>query len=114
MNSADRHYSLDIALNEMRDVMNHNDHVYLLRKGIPAPGGVWADFGSGAGAFTLALADLIWPTGPIYSVDQNGSAVREQERGMGSRFPNTTGHHPSADFPRRLGFPPLQRSLQAD
>ena len=39
--------------------MNHEDHVRLLRKGIVEPGGVWADFGSGAGAFTLALADLL-------------------------------------------------------
>jgi ubiquinone/menaquinone biosynthesis C-methylase UbiE len=49
--------------------MNHADHVALLRAGVPGPGGVWADLGSGAGAFTLALADLIGPTGQIYSVD---------------------------------------------
>ena len=35
--------------------MNHRDHVNLLRRGVPEPGGVWADLGSGAGAFTLAL-----------------------------------------------------------
>ena len=114
MNSVDRHYSLDIALNEMRDVMNHNDHVYLLRKGIPAPGGVWADFGSGAGAFTLALADLIGPTGHIYSVDKNGSALREQERAMRSRFPNTTVHYLSADFTLRLDIEPLDGIVMAN
>ena len=38
--------------------MDHNDHVLLLAKGIPTQGGVWADLGSGAGAFTLALADV--------------------------------------------------------
>jgi len=38
--------------------MKHTEHVNLLRRGIPAPGGVWADFGSGTGAFTLALAEL--------------------------------------------------------
>ena len=65
--------------------MNHNDHVYLLRKGIAGPGGVWADLGSGSGAFTLALADLIGPTGHIYSVDKDRSALREQERAMRSR-----------------------------
>ena len=42
--------------------MNHDDHVALLRGGIDQPGGVWADVGSGTGAFTLALADLIGET----------------------------------------------------
>ncbi|TMD25838.1 MAG: class I SAM-dependent methyltransferase, partial [Chloroflexi bacterium] len=51
--------------------MNHEDHVRLLRKGIVEPGGVWADFGSGAGAFTLALADLLGTEGSIYSVDKD-------------------------------------------
>jgi ubiquinone/menaquinone biosynthesis C-methylase UbiE len=43
--------------------MDRQEHINLLRGGVPAPGGVWADFGSGAGAFTLALAELIGPTG---------------------------------------------------
>ena len=37
------------------------------RGGVPGPGGRWADLGSGAGAFTLALADLVGPTGSIVS-----------------------------------------------
>jgi hypothetical protein len=36
-----------------------------LRDGVPEPGGVWADLGSGEGAFTLALADLLGPGGRI-------------------------------------------------
>ncbi len=56
--------------------MNHADHVRLLRGGVPAPGGVWADFGSGEGAFTLALADLLGTSGEIYSVDQDAGALR--------------------------------------
>jgi len=40
--------------------MDHKDHVNLLRNGITNAGGVWADFGSGQGAFTLALAELGW------------------------------------------------------
>ena len=51
--------------------MDHEDHVYLLRGGVPGVGGVWADLGSGRGAFTLALADLIGRTGHIYSVDKD-------------------------------------------
>ena len=39
--------------------MDHADHLYLLKEGIPTPGGVWGEFGSGRGAFTQALAELI-------------------------------------------------------
>src|SRR2546429_6759090 len=69
------------------DSMIHEDHVNLLRKGILEPGGVWADLGSGAGAFTLALADLIGSTGEIYSVDKDAAVLRQQERAMRTRFP---------------------------
>ena len=37
--------------------MQHADHVALLRGGVSSPGGVWADFGAGRGAFSLALAE---------------------------------------------------------
>ena len=36
--------------------MDHHDHVNLLRPGIPQPGGIWADFGSGRGFGTLIVA----------------------------------------------------------
>ncbi len=65
--------------------MNHRDHVNLLRSAIPAPGGIWADVGSGSGAFTLALAELVGPQGVIYSVDRDEAALREQARAMRSR-----------------------------
>lgn len=94
--------------------MDHNDHVFLLRKGVPNPGGVWADFGSGAGAFTLALADLLGPTGTIYSVDKDRAALREQERAMRSRFPGTTVSYIAGDFTRRLELPPLDGIVMAN
>jgi precorrin-6B methylase 2 len=40
-------------------------------------GGTWADLGSGGGAFTLALADLIGPQGVIYSMDRDRYALQE-------------------------------------
>jgi precorrin-6B methylase 2 len=72
--------------------MNHADHVALIRDGVQRPGSVWADLGSGTGAFTLALAELIGPAGEIYSVDTDRNALREQERAMRARLPALTVH----------------------
>jgi ubiquinone/menaquinone biosynthesis C-methylase UbiE len=94
--------------------MEHADHVALLRGGVPGPGGAWADFGSGTGAFTLALAELIGPTGVIYSVDRDGSALRRQERLMRERFPAVTVHYLVADFTRPLELPPLDGVVMAN
>src|SRR6266566_1801272 len=87
--------------------MEHKDHVNLIKGGIPGPGGVWADLGSGWGAFTLALADLIGLSGEIYSVDKDGGSLREQERAMRSTFPQADVHYIAADFTRPLDLPPL-------
>ncbi|MGH8246312.1 MAG: class I SAM-dependent methyltransferase [Gammaproteobacteria bacterium] len=96
--------------------MNHADHVALLRAGVPGPGGVWADLGSGTGAFTLALAELIGPAGQIYSVDKDAGALREQERAMRARFPQLTVHYLAADFtrPLRETVPPLDGIVMAN
>ena len=94
--------------------MDHNDHVALLREGIPATGGVWADLGSGAGAFTLALAELIGPTGQIHSVDKDRHALRQQEQLMPGRFPDTAVIYHAADFSRPLALPPLDGIVMAN
>ncbi len=94
--------------------MQHEDHVALLRGGIAGPGGVWADLGSGTGAFTLALADLIGPTGEIYSVDKDRGSLREQERAMRARFPAVMVHYLAADFSRKLDLPPLDGIVMAN
>jgi ubiquinone/menaquinone biosynthesis C-methylase UbiE len=94
--------------------MKHEDHVALLREGIAGPGGVWADLGSGTGAFTLALADLIGPTGEIYSVDTDRGALREQERAILARFPSVAVRYLVADFARQLELPPLDGVVMAN
>lgn len=94
--------------------MNHNDHVNLLQKGVPEPSGTWAELGSGTGAFTLALADLIGPTGQIYSIDKDQRALKEQEKAMRASFPTTTVHYIPADFTRRLDLPPLDGIVMAN
>lgn len=94
--------------------MTHEDHVNLLRNGISGMGGVWADLGSGQGAFTLALANLIGSTGEIYSVDKDRNALREQEQAMSLRFPAVSCHYVAADFTRPLSLPLLNGVVMAN
>lgn len=94
--------------------MKHEDHVTLLRGGVSRPGGIWADFGSGTGAFTLALAELIGPAGRIYSVDKDGGALRRQERTMRARFPAVAVQYRVADFGMPLDLPPLDGIVMAN
>jgi len=94
--------------------MNHRDHVRLIRRGVPVPGGVWADFGSGRGAFTLALAELLGDKGVIYSVDKDSGALRRQEQAMRAQFPDVTVHTINADFTRPLDLPALDGLVVAN
>ena len=94
--------------------MNHKDHVHLLHKGVSGQGGTWADLGSGTGAFTLALADLIGPTGQIYSIDKDQRALKEQEKSMRASFPATTVSYITADFTHQLDLPPLDGIIMAN
>ncbi len=87
--------------------MDHTDHVALLRGGIPSGGGVWADLGAGAGAFTLALADLLGPDAQIYAIDRDAQALRALEQRMRVCFPATTLYALVADYTRPLALPPL-------
>ncbi len=104
--------------------MNHHDHVALLREGVldhrngtdtglsvPL---VWADLGSGGGAFTLALAELLGNTAVIHSVDQNRTALKEQECAMQERFPAAVVHYHHADFTRPLDLPTLDGIVMAN
>ena len=94
--------------------MNHNDHVRLIQSGIPEPGGVWADFGSGQGAFTLALAECIGESGEIYSIDRNKNALTSQKQAMDVRFPDVKVHYILADFSRSLQLPFLDGVIMAN
>ena len=87
--------------------MDHTDHTNLLRGGIGSPGGVWADFGAGTGAFTLALADLLGPTAEIIAIDRNASRLRTNEQAMWARFPKTKARHLAVDFSQGLDLPAL-------
>jgi SAM-dependent methyltransferase len=92
----------------------HSDLVDLLRGGVAAPGGAWADLGSGAGAFTAALYELVGDGARIFSVDRDGGAL-DQQRALFQR------HHPAAqvefieaDFTQPLELPPLDGVVMAN
>ena len=98
----------------MRFAVNHADHVDLLKRGVLTPGGIWADLGSGKGAFTLALAELISPQGEIYSVDQDRAALREQAVAMRRLFPDLKIQYLAANFTQPLDLPPLDGIIMAN
>ena len=94
--------------------MDHADHVALLRPAVGEPGGTWADIGSGAGAFTLALADLLGPRGEIVSVDRDASALEVQARSLTMRFPAVAVRHVVADFTQPLDLPRVDGLVMAN
>jgi ubiquinone/menaquinone biosynthesis C-methylase UbiE len=99
--------------------MEHSDHVGLLLGGMPVgvqggPPSAWADLGSGTGAFTLALAELLGPGGMIYSVDKDRDALREQERVLRVRYPHIVARYIGADFAGLLHLPPLDGVVMAN
>lgn len=94
--------------------MNQAELVELLRGGVDAKGGRWADLGAGEGAFTLALADLLGPGAHITAVDRDAGALRELSAEMGKRFPATGLDVKVADFTRPLGLTDLDGVVMAN
>jgi ubiquinone/menaquinone biosynthesis C-methylase UbiE len=93
--------------------LSHADHVRLLRDGV-TPGGVWADLGSGWGAFTLALAELLGPAGQIHSVDRDRGALERQAREMAARFPSVKVGYQRGDFTTSLDLAQLDGIVMAN
>jgi ubiquinone/menaquinone biosynthesis C-methylase UbiE len=94
--------------------MEHGDHVMLLREGVEGAGKVWADLGSGKGAFTLALADLLGPGAVIHSLDRDERALNAQRAAMDARFPEVAVEYRQADFAGAIDLPPLDGVLMAN
>jgi SAM-dependent methyltransferase len=94
--------------------VNHADLVGLLRDGIDAKAGRWADLGAGEGAFTLALADLLGPGAHITAVDRDAGALRELAQAMERRFPKTTLDVVAGDFTRPLALADLDGIVMAN
>ena len=94
--------------------VDHADHVALIRAAVEDRPGTWADLGSGTGAFTLALADVLGGRGSVVSVDRDGRALEEQRGHMRSAFPAQFVRFVRADFTRALGLPELDGLLMAN
>ena len=94
--------------------MDHRDHVDLIRDGVVGAGTAWADLGSGDGAFTRALADLLGPAGTIHSIDRDAHALERQARKMHESFPAVALVSVVADFTRPLELPPLDGIVMAN
>src|SRR3954453_6721913 len=90
--------------NVLSAVMDHADHVGLIRAGVEGAGPRWLELGAGEGAFTLALADLLGAGGVITAVDRDDRAPRRAADGVARRFPATALDLVPADFER--GLPP--------
>jgi SAM-dependent methyltransferase len=93
--------------------MDHADHVSLLRAAVE-PGGIWADIGAGAGAFTLALADLLGPGGRIVAVDRDASALAQNAAAVAAQFPSVALEPVVADFAKALDLPTLDGLVAAN
>ena len=96
-----------------RKPLDHSDHVALIRDAV-TPGTTWLELGSGTGAFTLALADLLGKRATIHSVDSDRGALRAQATAVHSRFEDIRLDQRVADFTRPLGFSGMDGVLMAN
>ena len=95
--------------------MDHNDHVSLLRPANLPQAGIWADFGAGSGAFTLALRELVGSDATIYAVDKDRASLRGLEANHRTCFKSTDSLILlPKDFSHLLGLPPLDGIVMAN
>jgi SAM-dependent methyltransferase len=91
--------------------VEHAEAVELIRAGVTAGGGVWADLGAGAGRFTRALAQLLGPAGEVHAVDID-PAVRHLAAPAGADSARVAAH--VMDIQRALDLPRLEGALAAN
>ena len=94
--------------------MTHQEHVSLIKPAFPRKGGVWADFGSGDGAFTLALADILGKEAKIYSVDKDSSRLSHQKEHFSKQFPQAKVEYIVHDLGKFLALGGLDGVVMAN
>lgn len=94
--------------------MQHADHLALIRDGVDGAGPRWLELGAGNGEFTLALVDVLGPSGHILAVDRDRWALDELEARVAARFPGTPIHTATADFTAALPTGPFDGVLAAN
>jgi ubiquinone/menaquinone biosynthesis C-methylase UbiE len=95
--------------------MDHPDHVKLLEPANLSRAGIWADFGAGSGAFTLALSELVGLNAEIYAIDKDRAGLGKLERSHREHFGTSQNLHlVRADFTGALSLPPLDGIVMAN
>lgn len=88
--------------------------VALIRGGVPADRGIWADLGAGSGNFTWALAELLGAGSTIYAIDRDGKAIAAQRARLAQEPPAAIILPVQADFVQPLKLPLLDGVLMAN
>ena len=94
--------------------MRTDECVALIREGVAGRPGTWADLGSGDGAFTAALAEILGSGTHLVSVDTNRRALQAQARELTPRYPDVRLTTLAGDFTGSLAVPPLDGILMAN
>jgi ubiquinone/menaquinone biosynthesis C-methylase UbiE len=94
--------------------MQRSHIIRLIERAVQPGESVWADFGSGDGAFTLALRKLGGPKMELYSVDQSDARLNRQRQAFAREFDLSRLHLLHADFERSLELPLLDGVLMAN
>jgi ubiquinone/menaquinone biosynthesis C-methylase UbiE len=106
---------LNLQINQnCPEIMKHQECLTLISGGLTATRGMWADLGSGNGAFTFALCNLLGKYGEIYSVDNDSHALKRQEKNSQKNFSNCQINFIHADFRQEIHLPPLDGVLMAN
>jgi ubiquinone/menaquinone biosynthesis C-methylase UbiE len=104
----------DRRLGSRLGVVDHADHVGLIRAGVEGGGSRWLELGAGEGAFTLALADLLGDRAVILAIDRDAPALGRLEQAIGRRFPGVHLETRTADFRAELPAGPFDAVLAAN
>lgn len=99
--------------------MRVEECVDMVRDGVPRgeptrDGPVWADLGSGGGAFTAALAEILGPGARIVSVDRDRRGLQSQARMFASLFSGVRLETIAGDFTADIPMPPLDGLVLAN